>query len=158
MLIADKIEPYLLQVKELADKAPEKAHELAAKIEPAAEQLGDKIEQTAAKVGCPRRVLVQPATMSVLSVTTDIETTVVQRIVVDVVIIDFLLPHRWIESHFALPQMFLFSYQQLSCLSLIVLLLGKTMLLVLVRCCIKALQTAVLGMSSHPSCINTALQ
>ena len=52
MLIADKIEPYLLQVKELADKAPEKAHELAAKIEPAAEQLGEKIEQTAEKVGC----------------------------------------------------------------------------------------------------------
>ena len=113
MLIADKIEPYLLQVKELADKAPEKAHELAAKIEPAAEQLGDKIEQTAAKVGCPRRVLVQPATMSILSVTTDIETTVVQRIVVDVVIIELLLPHSWSKSqHFALPQMFLFPYQQ----------------------------------------------
>lgn len=51
ILIADKIEPYLLQVKEQADKIPEKAHELAAKIEPAAQKLGDKIEETADKVG-----------------------------------------------------------------------------------------------------------
>ncbi len=50
MLIADKIEPYLQQVKEQADKIPEKAHELAGKIQPAAEQLGDKLEQGAAKV------------------------------------------------------------------------------------------------------------
>lgn len=50
MLIADKIEPYLQQVKDQADKIPEKAHELAAKIQPAAEQLGDKIEQGAHKV------------------------------------------------------------------------------------------------------------
>ncbi len=50
MLIADKIEPYLLQVKEQADKIPEKAHELAGKIQPAAEKLGDQIEQGASKV------------------------------------------------------------------------------------------------------------
>ena len=50
LLIADKIEPYLLQAKEQADKIPEKAHELAGKIQPAAEQLGDKIEETAEKV------------------------------------------------------------------------------------------------------------
>ena len=50
LLIADKIEPYLLEVKEQAKKIPEKAHELAQKIEPAAEQLGEKIEQGAAKV------------------------------------------------------------------------------------------------------------
>lgn len=50
LLIADKIEPYLLQVKEQADKIPEKAHELAGKIQPAAEQLGDKIEEGASKV------------------------------------------------------------------------------------------------------------
>lgn len=50
ILIADKIEPYLLQVKEQADKIPEKAHELAGKIQPAAEKLGDQIEQGAAKV------------------------------------------------------------------------------------------------------------
>lgn len=51
VLIADKIEPYLQQVKDQADKIPEKAHELAAKVQPAAEQLGDKIEQGAHKVG-----------------------------------------------------------------------------------------------------------
>lgn len=50
ILIADKIEPYLQQVKDQADKIPEKAHELAAKIQPAAERLGDKIEQGAHKV------------------------------------------------------------------------------------------------------------
>ena len=50
MLIADKIEPYLLQVKEQADKIPEKAHELAGKIQPAAEKLGDQIELGASKV------------------------------------------------------------------------------------------------------------
>jgi len=50
ILIADKIEPYLLQVKEQADKIPEKAHELAGKIQPAAEKLGDQIEQGASKV------------------------------------------------------------------------------------------------------------
>ena len=50
MLIADMIEPYLLQVKEQADKIPEKAHELAGKIQPAAEKLGDQIEQGASKV------------------------------------------------------------------------------------------------------------
>jgi gas vesicle protein len=50
MLIADKIEPYLQQVKEQADKIPEKAHELAGKIQPAAEKLGDQIEQGASKV------------------------------------------------------------------------------------------------------------
>ena len=50
ILIADKIEPYLLEVKEQAKKIPEKAHELAQKIEPAAEQLGEKIEQGAHKV------------------------------------------------------------------------------------------------------------
>ena len=50
ILIADKIEPYLQQVKDQADKIPEKAQELAAKIQPAAEQLGDKIEQGASKV------------------------------------------------------------------------------------------------------------
>lgn len=50
IMIADKIEPYLQQVKDQADKIPEKAHELAAKIQPAAEQLGDKIEQGAHKV------------------------------------------------------------------------------------------------------------
>lgn len=50
MLIADKIEPYLLEVKEQADKIPEKAHELAGKIQPAAEKLGDQIEQGASKV------------------------------------------------------------------------------------------------------------
>lgn len=50
LLIADKIEPYLLQVKEQADKIPEKAHELAGKIQPAAEQLGDKIEEGASQV------------------------------------------------------------------------------------------------------------
>lgn len=51
VMIADKIEPYLQQVKDQADKIPEKAHELAAKVQPAAEQLGDKIEQGAHKVG-----------------------------------------------------------------------------------------------------------
>ena len=50
ILIADNIEPYLLEIKEQAKKIPEKAHELAQKIEPAAEQLGEKIEQGAAKV------------------------------------------------------------------------------------------------------------
>ena len=49
-MIADKIEPYLLEVKEQAKKIPEKAHELAQKIEPAAEQLGEKIEEGAHKV------------------------------------------------------------------------------------------------------------
>lgn len=61
ILIADKIEPYLLQVKEQADKIPEKAHELAGKVQPAAEQLGDKIEQTAEKVCRPAAMtLLQP--------------------------------------------------------------------------------------------------
>ena len=49
ILIADKIEPYLLEIKEQAKKLPEKAHELAQKIEPAAEQLGEKLEQGAQK-------------------------------------------------------------------------------------------------------------
>ena len=57
ILIADKIEPYLQQVKDQADKIPEKAHELAAKIQPAAERLGDKIEQGAHKVLFPIQLL-----------------------------------------------------------------------------------------------------